>query len=1132
MRCGVGHPDFDYLKEAEGSHATVHQDYRSEPPAGIARMLPAQKYDSSLSTYLSAKSANSTGKSRPIRITAVWDAVEKGDNTFSTGCTPTAFPLQCSVGQATVSTKAMNGGSYQGYNCLTTKAAWETTRMVVTPDRLAVMKKRTADAIEFWAKTLRVTPVENGITITQNSCILPGDVIGKTVEGADLVMVMTARPSPFSAVMGYAQCVQWDQWQRCTVGLFNWVPEYIDVPNTALDGTREVEMHTALHEIVHLLGGIFPGATKAATSFVDSAGQPLQPASMFTVEPDPAYPNSGKFRTLITTPKVKALTQKYFACPAAAGLPLEDLPLGKGAHWEARVMGPELMSYGTNTGQTYISDLTLAFLEDTNMYVVDYSMAGSIVSPSTDDVSIAGTPTQMIDVSDSAAYKPPEVLPPGAIRWGYGEGCKFLNSPPSTGILAPYTCDVAQDYLCTADNKMSAVCSIRTDWSVSTSDFVSYGGYSQSGWGGSSLAGPQPYPAVKQADTNIPPFFRWFATAADAAKASLITTASEKTTGGFNDAMDYMPVPVGYWNCMFAVATVNKTAGGESTNVDMESLSNSFTAAANDMTQFGGQFRCPSCRCFKSSLSALSGFNVNPAFPSYGLCYRSNCARYDYLQVGLKGQLDGKAYWYKCPANGGKLYIPGWSGALTCPNAISFCSKETITNQVYAEQNVLYELIFWGTILGTLVICFLVCICPSVRRKCINCSKRLCGARSFEPPGGHEETVEEEEENAGEKLPPLSSWVLFSTNLITFAAGTAIVGYISYLLKTAKILMISLNILGMGICVMLLSFAGIMASHAKSLNGPSCWIIVYFFVNLVVTLLLVFFAIYTSTLSNWGLYVDKYLDTFLQSEYFRKFINTVNTTRAEQVAQATTVMKASSSYMLAVSAVTICLFVFSLIFSARILSMRVLISILFTFINNIFIAFGALFMGVGIYIGVKGSASLGGLTQILGLLVALGVLFIVISAIGHYGHSQKNFIVIMVFMVLSLGLLAAGSAAAYVCFNKSDLVIDYIDAMNDDTIGRIASSLNLSMGKLDIMVYVQTNLRTIGLGFAVVSILQIIVFLAAGFFMLAVKQWREENGVRYCASCWRGAHYDGINLTCSPIIPFPSHVFPVADARP
>jgi hypothetical protein len=470
MRCGVGHPDFDYLKEAEGSHATVHQDYRSEPPAGIARMLPAQKYDSSLSTYLSAKSANSTGKSRPIRITAVWDAVEKGDNTFSTGCTPTAFPLQCSVGQATVSTKAMNGGSYQGYNCLTTKAAWETTRMVVTPDRLAVMKKRTADAIEFWAKTLRVTPVENGITITQNSCILPGDVIGKTVEGADLVMVMTARPSPFSAVMGYAQCVQWDQWQRCTVGLFNWVPEYIDVPNTALDGTREVEMHTALHEIVHLLGGIFPGATKAATSFVDSAGQPLQPASMFTVEPDPAYPNSGKFRTLITTPKVKALTQKYFACPAAAGLPLEDLPLGKGAHWEARVMGPELMSYGTNTGQTYISDLTLAFLEDTNMYVVDYSMAGSIVSPSTDDVSIAGTPTQMIDVSDSAAYKPPEVLPPGAIRWGYGEGCKFLNSPPSTGILAPYTCDVAQDYLCTADNKMSAVCSIRTDWSVSTSD--------------------------------------------------------------------------------------------------------------------------------------------------------------------------------------------------------------------------------------------------------------------------------------------------------------------------------------------------------------------------------------------------------------------------------------------------------------------------------------------------------------------------------------------------------------------------------------------------------------------------------------------------------------------------------------
>ena len=51
-----------------------------------------------------------------------------------------------------------------------------------------------------------------------------------------------------------------------------------------------------------------------------------------------------------------------------SGLALEDVPIpgGYAVHWEARLMGPELMSYGTGTGETYISDVTLAFLEDTS----------------------------------------------------------------------------------------------------------------------------------------------------------------------------------------------------------------------------------------------------------------------------------------------------------------------------------------------------------------------------------------------------------------------------------------------------------------------------------------------------------------------------------------------------------------------------------------------------------------------------------------------------------------------------------------------------------------------------------------------------------------------------------------------
>ncbi len=71
------------------------------------------------------------------------------------------------------------------------------------------------------------------------------------------------------------------------------------------------------------------------------------------------------------------------------------------------------------------------------------------------------------------------------------------------------------------------------------------------------------------------------------------------------------------------------------------------------------------------------------------------------LQVGIKGVFGGKTvYWYACPPDGGKLYIPGFTGAFHCPAAISFCSLETVTGQKYPEQNILYEYIFWGAILA------------------------------------------------------------------------------------------------------------------------------------------------------------------------------------------------------------------------------------------------------------------------------------------------------------------------------------------------------------------------------------------------------------------------------------------------
>jgi hypothetical protein len=163
-----------------------------------------------------------------------------------------------------------------------------------------------------------------------------------------------------------------------------------------------------------------------------------------------------------------------------------------------------------------------------------------------------------------------------------------------------------------------------------------------------------------------------------------VSTATAASTGGYNDAMDYLPVPVGYWNCMFPQAGSNKSSGGGDSSFSLSSISQKF-GSASDMSKFGGQSFCPTCRCFNSSLKDMTLGNVTTLSPRYGLCYRTNCARPDYLQVGFRRQ-GGSVSWYRCPAAGGNIYIPGFTGSFGCPIAMQFCLLEKISAVRFKEQ--------------------------------------------------------------------------------------------------------------------------------------------------------------------------------------------------------------------------------------------------------------------------------------------------------------------------------------------------------------------------------------------------------------------------------------------------------------
>ncbi|KAL5468697.1 hypothetical protein EMCRGX_G029805 [Ephydatia muelleri] len=84
--------------------------------------------------------------------------------------------------------------------------------------------------------------------------------------------------------------------------------------------------------------------------------------------------------TLLVTPNVLSAAQIYFNCPSLTGVELENQggPLTALSHWEKRILGNELMT-GEITFNDRLSVLTLAALQDTGWYQVNYSMAQPLV---------------------------------------------------------------------------------------------------------------------------------------------------------------------------------------------------------------------------------------------------------------------------------------------------------------------------------------------------------------------------------------------------------------------------------------------------------------------------------------------------------------------------------------------------------------------------------------------------------------------------------------------------------------------------------------------------------------------------------------------------------------------------------
>lgn len=923
--------------------------------------------------------------------------------------------------------------------------------------------------MDYWSKTLEVKPVIGDITM--DASVTNEFGVSGSFQNTDLVMIMTARPSPSSPIAGFALCYQRDQRGRCTVGQFNWVPSLINTATPSDPQTTENEMHTALHELMHILGGVGPRSASNSLFLNPITGVTLPSSSVYKVEQDPAYNTPGKMRTLIITPSVVNKTRAHYGCNAAEGMQLEDIPLGKGVHWEARIAGPELMSYGSGSGQIFISDITLAFLEDTNQYLVDYSRAGPILNASmyVDDLKTLSSLNFLTKNTAVSPYTPPEPPVPGLQRYGAGQGCSFLNTAAkSSSPRAGYNCPKQQTFTCTPDNRLSAVCVAQATWPTST-NYQSCGGFDDTS---GSLC------VTNSASKGIPQYMQYFASDAEAQGATGASSATAAGSGGFSDAMDFQPVPVGFWSCMYPSMKTNASSGGGDSGSLVSKLTNLFATPA-DMAAFGGQSRCPNCRCLQSSLIELSKGGIQTSFPEYGLCYRTNCYRQDYLQVAVMGSLieltDDFSFWYMCPPEGGKLYIPGYMGSLQCPRAVDFCKYEVVTGILYPEQNRTLEVVFWGILGGIILLIFMVCTCRCCRVPVVLCMKRCCGVLVFDIP--------QEVDEKGERLDkpglkyPCASRTLGIVNLLVFFAGLAIVAGASMVVFAGSTVY---TVISLGLLIMLVSTFGVRASTAlsESGSGPSCALLMFFLSDLVLMTCLAFTAVYIFAFADFNSLIEKNFDKL--TTLFNVNSICASCTREQQIAAVKAVFQQNVAAIAgALFAITLML-ISAFISSARMIGARTLSSMVIVFSGYVFLAFGIFLIALaGVFASNK---ALTAVPSLIGMPLAAGVLFLIMSILGLVGVFRKNQCELLAFAIMQIILGLVCIACSAICFTSKDKVSAALSKLSERDLGSVAQSLGSSTTGANILADIQRYLNQLGLAFALLFALQI--FLAVQTFYL------------------------------------------------
>jgi hypothetical protein len=68
---------------------------------------------------------------------------------------------------------------------------------------------------------------------------------------------------------------------------------------------------------------------------------------------------------------------------------------------------------------------------------------------------------------------------------------------------------------------------------------------------------------------------------------------------------------------------------------------------------------------------------------------------------------------------------------------------------------------------------------------------------------------------------------------LTLVVGLAMMGLTVFASVTAQIYDVALTLLGLSFLIALVSAVGVFASRKRAEHGPSCWLLLYFYANVI-----------------------------------------------------------------------------------------------------------------------------------------------------------------------------------------------------------------------------------------------------------------------------------------------------------